>query len=81
MSQGQRSRGSRSKVKWGKPGLKAMMLADGLTPTSSCIFYCFLYTLCIVRSECRAVNLSNMSARFLLNTPSCSLPERLLPKS
>ncbi len=42
MSQGQRSRGSRSKVKLGKPGLKAMILAGGLTPTSSCIFICFL---------------------------------------
>ncbi len=30
---------SRSKVKWVKPGLKAMILADGLTPTSSCIFF------------------------------------------
>ncbi len=38
MSQGQRSRGSWSKVNWGKPGLKAMILAGGLTPTSSCIF-------------------------------------------
>ncbi len=38
MSQGQRSRGSRSKVKWVKPGLKVMILAGGLTSTSSCIF-------------------------------------------
>ncbi len=37
--QGQRSCGSKSKVKWVKPGLKVMILAGGLTSTSSCIFY------------------------------------------
>ena len=36
--QGQRSRGSRSKVKWVKLGLKVMIMAGGLTSTSSCIF-------------------------------------------
>ena len=35
---GQRSRASRSKVKWVKPCLKVMILAGGLTSTSSCIF-------------------------------------------
>ena len=34
--------GSRSKVKWVKLGLKVMILAGGLTPTSSCIFLDFL---------------------------------------
>ena len=39
MGQGRRSHGSRSKVRWVKPGLKVMILAGGLTPTSSCIFF------------------------------------------
>ncbi len=39
MGQGQRSRGSRSKVEKVKPDLKVMILAGGLTPTSSCVFY------------------------------------------
>ncbi len=39
MGQGQRSRWSRSTVKWVKPGLRVMILAGGLTPTSSCIFH------------------------------------------
>ncbi len=38
MGQGQSSRGSRSKVKCVKPSLK-VILADGLTPMSSCIFF------------------------------------------
>ncbi len=38
MGQRQRSCGSRSKVKLVKPRLKVMILAGGLTPTSSCIF-------------------------------------------
>ncbi len=38
MGQGQRSRGSRSKVKWVKNGLKVMILAGGLMSMSSCIF-------------------------------------------
>ncbi len=49
MGQGQRSRGSRSKVKWVKPGLKVMILAGGLTPTSSCIF-----NICFGPAGCRA---------------------------
>ncbi len=39
MGQGQRSHGSRSKVRWVKTGLKVMILAGGLTPTSCCIFF------------------------------------------
>ena len=35
MGLGQRSRGSRSKVKWVKLGLQVMILAGGLTSTSS----------------------------------------------
>ena len=38
MGQGQRSGGSRSKVKLVIPGLRVMILAGGLMPTSSCIF-------------------------------------------
>ncbi len=34
----QRSHGSRSKVTWVKPSLKDMVLAGGLTSTSSCFF-------------------------------------------
>ncbi len=40
MGQGQRSRGSMSRVKWVKPSLKFMILADGLTSTSSCFIVC-----------------------------------------
>ncbi len=36
----QRSRGSRSKVKWVKPSLKVIPVAGGLMSTSSC-FFCF----------------------------------------
>ena len=39
MGQGQRSHGSGSKVTWVKPSLKVMILAGGLTSTSSCIFW------------------------------------------
>ncbi len=39
MGQVQRSRGSRSKVKWVKYDLKVLILAGGLTSTSSCIFH------------------------------------------
>ncbi len=38
MGQGQRSCWLRSKVTWAKPSLKVMILAGGLTSTSSCIF-------------------------------------------
>ena len=48
MGQGQRSHGWRSKVTWVKPSLKVIILAGGLTSTSSCIF-------------CIAFNFSNSS--------------------
>ncbi len=38
MGRGQRSHGSRSKVTWVNPSLKVIILAGGLTSTSSCIF-------------------------------------------
>ena len=44
MGQGQMSRGSRSKVEWVKPSLRAMILAGGLMSTSSCIFKSFTST-------------------------------------
>ncbi len=40
MGQGQRSHGSRSKVKWVKPSLEVIQLAGGLMSTSSWIFFC-----------------------------------------
>ena len=49
MGQGERSRGSRSKVKWIKPGLKVMMLAGGLTSMLSC-FIDILMRVCATRS-------------------------------
>ncbi len=36
------------KVKWVKPGLKVMILADGLTPTSSCIYDIISYSYDII---------------------------------
>ncbi len=38
MDLGQRSHGPRSKVTWVKTSLKFMIMAGGLTSTSSCIF-------------------------------------------
>ena len=39
VGQGQRSRGSRLNIKLVKPCLKVLILAGGLTSTSSCIFF------------------------------------------
>ncbi len=39
MGQGQRSHGSMSKVAWIKPRLKVLILAGGLTSTSSCLIF------------------------------------------
>ena len=41
--QGQRSHGWRANVTWVKPSLKVIILAGGLTSTSSCIFYIYFF--------------------------------------
>ncbi len=51
MAQGQRSHGSRSKVPWARVSINVIILAGGLTSTSSC----FIVFFCLNRSRLRIV--------------------------
>ncbi len=74
MGQGQRSLGSRSNVTWVKVSPKVIILAGGLTSTSSCFIIFSLRTLCRALRQA-ALNPSGSVHRSLYEVKYISIQE------